>query len=139
MSSVCQTHKTIHFLTLSQCVLLFIKLSSQQSVGCFFFRFLSNSKIIQKEFIMLLWVKVTQNLILQTPRIPVYLFRLQQPTNITLCYCWHQCIEGGVLIGDQCKIRSRAFIWSPFDLIERIKIKILCLFQKQIFFCPKKL
>ena len=26
-------------------------------------------------------------------------------------------IEGGVLIGIKCEIRSRAFIWSPFDLI----------------------
>ena len=26
-------------------------------------------------------------------------------------------IEGGVLIGIKCKIRSRVFIWSPFDLI----------------------
>ena len=42
-------------------------------------------------------------------------------------------IEGGVLIGIKCNIRSRAFIWSPFDLIERIKIQILCLFNKQIF------
>ena len=30
-------------------------------------------------------------------------------------------IEGGMLIGIQCKIRSRAFIWSPFGFIERIK------------------
>ena len=48
-------------------------------------------------------------------------------------------IEGGVLIGIKCKIRSRAFIWSPYDLIERVKIKILCLFDKKIFFYPKKL
>ena len=43
-------------------------------------------------------------------------------------------IEGGVLIGIQCKIRSRAFIWSPFDLIERIKIQILCLFHTKKYF-----
>ena len=48
-------------------------------------------------------------------------------------------IEGGVLIGIKCKIKSRVFIWSPFDLNERIKIKILCLFHKKIFFYPKKL
>ena len=43
-------------------------------------------------------------------------------------------IEGGVLIGIICKIRSRAFLWSPFDLIERIKIKYLCILHKQLFF-----
>ena len=48
-------------------------------------------------------------------------------------------IEGGVLIGIKCKIRSRLFILSPFVLIERIKIQILCLFHKKIFFYPKKL
>ena len=48
-------------------------------------------------------------------------------------------IEGGVLIGIKCKIRSRTFIWSPFDLIERIKLKMRCIFHKQIFCCPKKL
>ena len=48
-------------------------------------------------------------------------------------------IEGGVQIGIQCKIRSWVFIWSLFDLNERIRIKILCLFHKQIFFCPIKL
>ena len=46
-------------------------------------------------------------------------------------------IEGGMLIGIQCKIRSRAFIWSPFCFIERIKIKILCLFHKKIFCYPQ--
>ena len=55
------------------------------------------------------------------------------------CSALLHSIEGGVIIGIQCKIRSREFIWSPFDLIERIKIKILCLFHKQIIFCPKKL
>ena len=35
-------------------------------------------------------------------------------------------IEGGMLIGIQCKIRSRAFNWSLFGFNERIKIKILC-------------
>ena len=40
------------------------------------------------------------------------------------------------LVGIQCKIRSRAFIWSPFDLIERITIKILCLVHN--IFYPNK-
>ena len=33
----------------------------------------------------------------------------------------------------KCKIRCRAFIWSPFDLIERIKMKIRCLFHNYFF------
>ena len=32
----------------------------------------------------------------------------------------------------------RALIWSLFDLIERIKIKILCLFHKQKKILPQK-
>ena len=46
--------------------------------------------------------------------------------------------EGGMLIGIKCKIRSRAFMWSPFDLIERTKIKILCLFHKKKYFLTLK-
>ena len=40
-----------------------------------------------------------------------------------------QSIEGGVLIESKCKIRSRAFIWSPVGFIERINTKILWLFH----------
>ena len=47
-------------------------------------------------------------------------------------------IEGGVLSEFQFKIRSCVFIWSPFNLIERVKIKILCLIHKQIFFLAPK-
>ena len=69
-----------------------------------------------------------------------YILHLNPNCNpISILNALLHSIKGGVLIGNQCKIRSRAIIWSLFDLIERIKIKILCLFHKQIFFYPKNL
>ena len=68
-----------------------------------------------------------------------FYFHLQVTENFIEHNALLRSIEGGVLIGIKCKIKSRAFICSPFDLIERIKIKILCLFHKKMFFYSKKL
>ena len=46
-----------------------------------------------------------------------YFYHSQEPKTLGWACAMHYCDQ------IKCKMRSRSFIWSPFDLIERIKTR----------------